>query len=78
MERRRFGREFELELCEAGFIIKKFWLSVSEDEQLARLKARESDPLKRFLKKEQDEKSAIEEIAENYKGCVDIWKKAKG
>lgn len=37
-----------------------------------------SDPLKRYLKREQDEKSAIEEIAENYKGCVDIWKKAKG
>ena len=37
-----------------------------------------SDPLKRHLKKEQDEKSAVEEIAENYKGCVDIWKKAKG
>jgi 5-dehydro-2-deoxygluconokinase len=37
-----------------------------------------SDPLKRYLKKEQDEKSAVEEIAENYKGCVDIWKKAKG
>jgi len=37
-----------------------------------------SEPLKRYLKKEQDEKSAVEEIAENYKGCVDIWKKAKG
>ena len=47
-------REFELELCEAGFIIKKFWLSVSEDEQLARLKARESDPLKRFKVDPQD------------------------
>ena len=37
-----------------------------------------SDPLKRYLKKEQDEKTAVEEIASNYKGCVDIWKKAKG
>lgn len=37
-----------------------------------------SDPLKRYLKKEQDEKSAVEEIAENYKGCVDLWKKSKG
>jgi 5-dehydro-2-deoxygluconokinase len=36
-----------------------------------------SDPLKRYLKQEQDEKSAVEEIAENYKGCVDIWKAAK-
>jgi 5-dehydro-2-deoxygluconokinase len=36
-----------------------------------------SDPLKRYLKKEQDEKSAVEEIGENYKGCVDIWKKSK-
>ncbi len=37
-----------------------------------------SEPLKRHLKKEGDEKSAVEEIAENYKGCVDTWKKTKG
>ncbi|MGH9321073.1 MAG: 2-deoxy-5-keto-D-gluconate 6-phosphate aldolase domain-containing protein [Vicinamibacteria bacterium] len=37
-----------------------------------------SEPLKRYLKKELDERSAVEEIAENYKGCVDTWKKAKG
>jgi 5-dehydro-2-deoxygluconokinase len=37
-----------------------------------------SDPLKRHLKKEQDEISAVEEIARNYKGCVDLWKKSKG
>lgn len=47
-------REFELELCEAGFIIKKFWLAVSEAEQLARLEARENDPLKRFKVDPQD------------------------
>jgi 5-dehydro-2-deoxygluconokinase len=37
-----------------------------------------SDPLKRYLKKEQDDKSAVEEIAENFKSCVDTWKKARG
>jgi AMP-polyphosphate phosphotransferase len=41
-------REFELELHETGLSVRKFWLSVSEEEQLKRFKARESDPLKRF------------------------------
>ena len=47
-------REFELELHETGFVIKKFWLAVSEAEQLERLQARESDPLKRFKVDPQD------------------------
>lgn len=47
-------REFELELHEAGFIIKKFWLAVGEDEQLQRLQARESNLLKRFKLDPQD------------------------
>ena len=41
-------REFELQLAEHGFIVHKFWLQVSEDEQLKRLQARDNDKLKRF------------------------------
>jgi polyphosphate:AMP phosphotransferase len=41
-------REFELQLAEHGIIVHKFWLAVSKDEQLQRLKARDADPLKRF------------------------------
>ncbi len=41
-------REFELQLAEHGFIVHKFWLQVSEDEQLKRLQARDNDRLKRY------------------------------
>jgi len=40
--------EFERELTEHGAIVLKFWLSVSLDEQLARFRERDEDPLKRF------------------------------
>jgi AMP-polyphosphate phosphotransferase len=50
-------REFERQLTEFGFIMAKFWLSVSKEEQLARFKARESDPLKRFKVDEEDWKN---------------------
>lgn len=41
-------REFELELAEAGIVVHKFWLALSKEEQLKRLKARDEDPLKSF------------------------------
>jgi AMP-polyphosphate phosphotransferase len=41
-------REFELQLAESGRVVHKFWLAVGKDEQLARLKERADDPLKRF------------------------------
>lgn len=40
--------EFERQLVENGIIVHKFWLSVSKEEQLRRLKERATDPLKRF------------------------------
>jgi polyphosphate kinase 2 (PPK2 family) len=40
--------EFERELVEHGVIVGKFWMSVSLDEQLARFKERDRNPLKRF------------------------------
>lgn len=41
-------REFELELAESGIVVQKFWLALSKEEQLKRLKARDEDPLKSF------------------------------
>ena len=46
--------EFELQLAETGIIVRKFWLSVSKDEQLKRLKDREKENLKRFKVDKED------------------------
>jgi AMP-polyphosphate phosphotransferase len=40
--------EFESALATEGMVLVKFWLHVSEDEQLRRFRARERDPLKRW------------------------------
>jgi AMP-polyphosphate phosphotransferase len=40
--------DFELQLDEARYIIVKFWLAISQEEQLRRFKAREATPFKRF------------------------------
>jgi polyphosphate kinase 2 (PPK2 family) len=39
---------FEAGLAAEGMVLVKFWLHVSEDEQLRRFRARERDPLKRW------------------------------
>jgi len=39
---------FEHGLATEGLVLIKFWLHVSEDEQLRRFRAREQDPLKRW------------------------------
>jgi polyphosphate kinase 2 (PPK2 family) len=46
--------EFERMLAHEGMIIAKFWLHVSEKEQLKRFKSREKDPLKRWKLTEED------------------------
>jgi polyphosphate kinase 2 (PPK2 family) len=40
--------QFEVGLAIEGMVLVKFWLHVSEDEQLRRFRARERDPLKRW------------------------------
>jgi polyphosphate kinase 2 (PPK2 family) len=40
--------EFERSLCLEGMILIKFWLHISEDEQLHRFKRREKDPLRQW------------------------------
>ncbi|MHB8690391.1 MAG: polyphosphate kinase 2 family protein [Solirubrobacteraceae bacterium] len=39
---------FEQGLCAEGMVLIKFWLEISDAEQLRRFKAREADPLKRW------------------------------
>ena len=40
--------DYEAGLATEGLVLIKFWLHVSEDEQLRRFRARQSDPLKRW------------------------------
>jgi polyphosphate kinase 2 (PPK2 family) len=40
--------QWEASLATEGMVLIKFWLHVSEDEQLRRFRAREKDPLKRW------------------------------
>lgn len=46
--------QFEKSLCLEGMILVKFWLHISDEEQLKRFKRRESDPLKRWKLTEDD------------------------
>ena len=39
---------FEQMLIDDGIMLRKYWFSVSEDEQLRRFKSRLSDPLRRW------------------------------
>ncbi len=46
--------DFEDQLIEHGIVLLKFWLQISKDEQLARFKAREKTPHKRWKLCEED------------------------
>jgi polyphosphate kinase 2 (PPK2 family) len=48
--RRAYGDivAFERGLCAEGMVLVKFWLHISEKEQLRRFRARDRDPLKRW------------------------------
>ncbi|MDP3815397.1 polyphosphate:AMP phosphotransferase [Pseudomonas sp.] len=46
--------DFEEQLSEAGVVLVKFWLSIDQEAQLARFKAREQIPFKRFKITEED------------------------
>jgi polyphosphate:AMP phosphotransferase len=46
--------DFEESLARWGIVIIKFWLAVSKEEQLARFKAREKTPFKRFKITDED------------------------
>jgi polyphosphate:AMP phosphotransferase len=46
--------DFEEQLTRAGIVVQKFWLQISKDEQLARFKAREDTPYKRYKITDED------------------------
>ena len=46
--------DFERQLLGSGTVIVKFWLAISEDEQLRRFEAREQSPVKRYKLTEED------------------------
>ena len=46
--------DFEAQLQAAGTIVVKFWLAISEQEQLKRFQARERSPLKRYKLTDED------------------------
>ena len=65
--------EWESSLATEGMVLVKFWLHVSEDEQLRRFRARDRDPLKRWkltgedwrnLSRRSDYEEAVEEMLE--------------
>ena len=47
-------REFEHTLTEEGMVLVKFWLHLSEEEQLRRFESREKDPLRRWKLTDED------------------------
>jgi len=47
-------REFERALCAEGTVLVKFWMHLSEDEQLRRFQSREKDPLRQWKLTEED------------------------
>jgi polyphosphate kinase 2 (PPK2 family) len=73
---------FETGLATEGMVLIKFWLHVSEDEQLRRFRARESDPLKRWkltgedwrnLSKRAAYEEAVEEMLETTDNARAPW-----
>jgi polyphosphate kinase 2 (PPK2 family) len=54
--KRAYGEinEFERILHDDGTIIIKFWLHISKQEQMARFKKRQSDPIKRWKMSDED------------------------
>jgi polyphosphate:AMP phosphotransferase len=46
--------DFEEQLTRSGIVLQKFWLQISKEEQLARFKAREDTPYKRYKITDED------------------------
>ena len=46
--------DFEQQLSDSGTLVIKFWLAITEEEQLKRFKAREQSPVKRYKLTDED------------------------
>jgi polyphosphate kinase 2 (PPK2 family) len=73
---------YEQSLCAEGMILVKFWMHISEDEQMRRFKARQIDPLKawkltdedwRNLKRRAKYEAALEEMFERTDHDASPW-----
>ncbi len=53
---RAFGEinDFEEQLCEAGNVVLKYWIAITQDEQLQRFKDRQVTPFKQYKITEED------------------------
>jgi polyphosphate:AMP phosphotransferase len=60
--------DFEEQLCEHGMVLSKFWIHISQDEQLKRFKERENTPWKQY--KITDEDWRNREKWDQYKAAV--------
>jgi polyphosphate kinase 2 (PPK2 family) len=74
--------EWENSLAAEGLVLVKFWLQVSEAEQLRRFQAREKDPLKRWkltgedwrnLSRRSDYEPAVEEMLKTTDASAAPW-----
>jgi polyphosphate kinase 2 (PPK2 family) len=74
--------EFERTLAAEGMIMLKFWMHVSEDEQLSRFESRQQDPLKQWKltdedwrnrTKRPDYEAAVEEMLERTDHEIAPW-----
>jgi AMP-polyphosphate phosphotransferase len=61
--------EFEDQLVEHGIVLCKFWFHITKDEQLARFKARELTPYKRWKLTDEDWRNR--EKWDDYEAAVD-------
>jgi polyphosphate kinase 2 (PPK2 family) len=61
--------EFESQLTSAGYVLVKFWLHISPEEQLQRFESRQNDPFKQYKLTAEDwrnrEKLPFYEVAVN-------------
>jgi polyphosphate:AMP phosphotransferase len=67
-------REFERALADDGAIIRKFWLHIDSEEQLARFREREGDPMKQWKITEEDwrNRSRWDEYQEAVNQMIDL------
>ena len=61
--------DFEEQLVERGYVVQKFWLHISPEEQLARFQAREDTPYKQYKITEEDYRNR--ERWDEYEQAVD-------
>ena len=65
---------FEEQLAEAGNLILKFWLSITQEEQLRRFKDRQTTPFKQYKITEEDWRNRAKWDAYEHAAC-DMFEK---